>query len=102
VSPLDAVLVINYLNEQGAGPSATARGAHSNYDVDDDGFVSPLDAVLIINSLNSSQAALQPNNSLVHDGEGEAPPPFSMSDLLAAAGDADFQSLSPRRRRIGP
>jgi hypothetical protein len=40
VSSLDAVLVINYLNEHGAGPSATAP-ALPKHDVNDDGFFRP-------------------------------------------------------------
>jgi hypothetical protein len=62
VSPLDALIVINELNQGGpraiAG-SAAPEGEQSQstndsyfYDVNNDGFVSPLDALIVINTLN--------------------------------------------------
>lgn len=65
VAPLDALHVINRLNETGAGELPTTRGDNDKMiDVNNDGRVSPLDALLVINQLNS--------NSIETVGEGEA------------------------------
>ena len=48
LSPLDALLVINYLNDQ----SGSTDGA--GYDIDGDGSVSPTDALIIVNTLNQN------------------------------------------------
>jgi hypothetical protein len=48
LSPLDALLVINYLNDQ----SGSTDGA--GYDIDGDGSVSPIDALMIVNILNQN------------------------------------------------
>jgi hypothetical protein len=60
ISPLDAVLVINYLNAapNGSVPTrAASLSAGSSFgpylDTSGDGVVSPLDAVMVINYLNS-------------------------------------------------
>ncbi len=54
VEPLDALIVINYINEHGTG---TLESKPINYsgplmDVNGDGSMSPLDALIVINSLN--------------------------------------------------
>jgi hypothetical protein len=48
LSPLDALLVIDYLND----PSGSTDGA--GYDINGDGDVSPIDALIIVNILNSN------------------------------------------------
>ncbi len=66
VAPLDALLVINELNEPvvsdpttGELPAVPPAGFAPPYlDVNGDGFVSPLDALLVINQLNTPTAAL--------------------------------------------
>ena len=51
VSPIDALLVINYLNANGPGP--TPSGSPPPYiDVNGDNFISAIDALLVINALN--------------------------------------------------
>ena len=53
VTPTDAVTVINFLNNIGAGP--VPIGSPPPFlDVDGDNFISPNDAVLVINELNNS------------------------------------------------
>lgn len=77
VTPIDSLLVINYLNANGSDPSGSGEGESGNWkrDVNHDGSISPIDALLVINYLNRQQAA-------VPAGEGE--------------GEADFDSpLSP-------
>jgi hypothetical protein len=63
VSPIDALLIINYLNLTGPG-SVPAGNPPPYLDVNSDNFISPIDALLIINRLNSPP---------VGAGEGEAP-----------------------------
>jgi hypothetical protein len=67
ISPIDAVLVINYLNAGlgGAVPDDAAVGPPF-FDVDDDRHVSPIDAVLVINWLNA-----HPVQSLAGAAAGE-------------------------------
>lgn len=52
VSPLDALVVINYLNRNTGGSSGS--GSSGFLDVNNDGNISPLDALLVINTLNGS------------------------------------------------
>jgi len=60
VSPIDALLVINYLNTVGGGP--VPEGSPPPFiDVSGDNQISPLDALLVINELNRRGS-----------GEGEA------------------------------
>lgn len=54
VSPLDALLVINYLNSGNLPDVAVAEGAGGHFlDVSGDNLISPIDALLVINYLNS-------------------------------------------------
>ncbi len=56
VSPLDALLVINALNESGARSFAEGEiqsGVSQMLDVNGDNFLSPLDALMIVNRLNA-------------------------------------------------
>ncbi len=54
-SPLDALVVINYINANGAGSLATVRDPSKPYfDVDGDQSVSPLDVLSVINHLNTN------------------------------------------------
>jgi hypothetical protein len=52
VSPLDALLVINYLNTVGTNSVKIDNDAVRRLDSSGDGFVSPLDVLLIINAIN--------------------------------------------------
>ncbi|MEO8499116.1 MAG: dockerin type I domain-containing protein, partial [Planctomycetota bacterium] len=61
VSPLDALLIINALNQHGAGSLAEMLPADSQYmpphaylDVDGDGFVAPGDVLSVINFMNGA------------------------------------------------
>jgi Ca2+-binding RTX toxin-like protein len=64
IEPLDALIIINYLNENGPKrlPARVDR-PEFYYDTDDDGHVAPLDVLLIINKLNTPFGG----------GEGEPP-----------------------------
>jgi hypothetical protein len=66
VSPIDAVLIINYLNSHHGGGAQAALSDSvrtETLDVDGDQAVSPIDAVLVINHLNATRPA---------EAEGEA------------------------------
>ncbi len=72
-SPLDVLLVINYLNEQGSGPLPEPTGdfAPPPYlDVDGDGHVTPRDVIVLINCLND--VACHPPTASSFNAEGEA------------------------------
>lgn len=68
-TPLDALLIVNELNSQGAGNlpnSVTNRNELFGFvDPSGDGFLSALDVLLVVNQLNGSQAAAE------GEGEGE-------------------------------
>lgn len=78
VSPLDALLVINFLNQVGTADlsSQTQADTPIYIDTNDDQFVSPIDALRVINYLNQSRPA-----------EGEPA-------VAEAAADAFFLSAS--------
>jgi ELWxxDGT repeat protein len=72
ISPIDAVLVINYLNAGKGGEVPAGAATRPPFlDVDGDNFVSPIDAVLVINWLNGQPAAA-PVLPLAGEGEGLA------------------------------
>jgi hypothetical protein len=97
VTPLDALLVINFINNGffGGGPlpnpptadfAPPPNGSQFFYDVNGDGFATPIDALLIINQLNgggsgeaeaASSASSDPTASSpgagLEPGEGEGP-----------------------------
>ncbi len=77
VSPIDALLVVNYLNANG-DPAGEGEGSPDPYkrDVNHDNSISPIDALMVINYLNRQRPAAPA-------GEGE--------------GESDFSSrISPR------
>jgi len=53
VTPIDALLVINFLNSVGGGADPTGPRISSYLDTSADGFISPIDVLLVINRLNN-------------------------------------------------
>jgi hypothetical protein len=109
ISPLDAVLVINYLNAHSGGGAVPASAAIGPpfLDVDGDNFVSPIDAVTVINWLNAHPAAASAAGPA---SEGEGLPGAgddnsgykaanASSDDLVALIALDLSELSAGRRR---
>ena len=89
LSPLDVLIVINYLNAStdtdriGDGESSTNR-----LDVNGDGWVSPLDVLILVNQLNTGSGNA--------GGEGEGDASSSDTDLITAAAiDLAFTDLGP-------
>ncbi len=62
VTPVDSLLITNYLNQHGAEVQVSQR-APDRYDVNRDGWVSPLDALLINNFLNRQAEGMQDDPS---------------------------------------
>ncbi|MEM6692703.1 MAG: dockerin type I domain-containing protein, partial [Planctomycetota bacterium] len=102
ITPLDALIIINYINAHGAGPVADSDLLRC-YDVNGDGMITPLDALLIINFLNTPQTV---GGGGTDDGgesegggaEGEFIPP---QDLLPQTVPSDsIEELSPREFRV--
>ncbi|MBI2479841.1 MAG: hypothetical protein HYV60_14765 [Planctomycetia bacterium] len=66
ISPLDALVIINDLNANGARRLSVlprATNPPSYIDVNGDGSVSPFDALVIINRLNASEIAAEMDSS---------------------------------------
>jgi len=87
ILPIDALLIINFLNRYGPGPVEEAvNSGHAEYfyDVNNDGLIYPLDALLVINALNRNQQ--QGTSPPTVGGEGEdlpdAPPPAGPSQPI--------------------
>ena len=57
VSPHDALLIINELNEHESGDAGVDHADAPFYDVSCDGYVSAIDALRVINTINSSHVA---------------------------------------------
>ena len=68
VSPLDALVIINYINEHGPGrlPVPPPTTIVFYYDTNGDGSVSPVDVLIVINLLNA--------NSVSNEGKSPVPP----------------------------
>ena len=92
VSPLDALLVINYLNMNDRSIRVDINSGFSFLDVNGDHFVSPLDALLVINWLNGYRGS----------GEGEAPAHQVSTDIVfQEMGNVDFSELPNRKKTLG-
>ncbi len=65
VTPLDALLVINCLNDHASGQAAADAMQSMYADVNDDGWITPLDALLIINALSTSPQAAASSAAIV-------------------------------------
>ena len=90
VSPIDALVLINYLNQHGAGVLPAVRPTNQPFlDVNGDGQVTPMDVLQLINHINSL-------HTQQGGGEGEAGEPLRsasssrshLDDVLA--GDEDW------------
>ncbi len=74
LTPLDPLVVINHINENGIGPieePGEGEGTLPDLDVDGDGEVTPLDILILINKLNQ-QIEDDEESGTGEGGEGEA------------------------------
>jgi hypothetical protein len=95
VVPLDALIIINYLNANGAGPLPLPATPPPFYDVNGDTILAPLDALIIINFLNSQPVAaplLAPLADAAELGEGAVE---LAEPLLAARREAEPAPAAP-------
>ena len=99
VSPIDALLVINELNQNGSRsllPASPDEVAGQFLDVSGDNFLSPVDALLVINELNQNGLNQQEETVKVSDHDGqptaEGEPPL-LSEFAIWSGGR-FDSLS--------
>ena len=108
-SPLDVLMVVEYLNRQSemmrtGATAATAASTQLSMDVSGDGAVSPLDVLMIVEQLVASNASSRIG------GEGESVSSLETSSDSSAATDqallalqsidfTDSQDLATRRRR---
>ncbi len=84
ITPLDALLVINFLNSAPSG-SAAASAFPPRLDVNRDDAVTPLDALVIINFLNARSSGSS-------NGEGESEPVAAEQPLVVLAAAANTRS----------
>jgi hypothetical protein len=79
VVPLDALIVINYINANGSGqlPAVRPAGSHQ-VDTNGDGAVSPIDVLLVVNALNTGAVS----------AEGESSVDVALVSQQEAAGDS--------------
>jgi hypothetical protein len=92
VSPIDALLVINRLNDKAAALAASALqdlAWQNEFDVNRDGRISPLDALLVINELNRR------NRKRVE--QPDAPPAAAAEPTASVSGDVVLVEASARR-----
>ncbi len=80
VSPIDALLVINYLNTTGPSPAPNTSGPPF-LDVNNDGFISAIDALLVINRLNNAS------------GEGESATDAAVVEKSDSSADLESCAL---------
>jgi hypothetical protein len=85
LSPIDALLVINYLNDPSAYTDIPA------YDIDNDGIISPMDALIIINALN----ATTPDYPRLADGPFDPFGGGTSSDTLFPMDPTPYQIFQP-------
>lgn len=85
LTPLDPLIVINHINENGIGPidePGEGEGAVPDLDVDGDGEVTPLDILILINKLNQ-QNEDDEESGAGEGAEGEAAPLVVEGPLVA-------------------
>ena len=111
LTPLDPLIIINYINNNGVGPidePGEGESALPDLDVDGDGVVSPLDILILINRLN--QLNDDDRHSVgdfnrghrVAEGEGSVPS-ISSTQSRGSQNDASLASyLSDLSDEVGP
>lgn len=69
VTPQDALVLVNKVNDGGTGPLASLRSENMYYDVSGNGSFEPLDAILVINHLNIRGATQRAEAENTFDAE---------------------------------
>ncbi|MCA9151908.1 MAG: hypothetical protein KDA92_21545, partial [Planctomycetales bacterium] len=98
VSAIDALLIINHLNSEGAGELSALGSGPPYLDCNGDNYVSAIDALMVINELNTASISrtLAANKSLATNSSpllSHSAEPEPASDVVAAAlADLDAES----------
>jgi hypothetical protein len=103
VSPIDALMVINFLNSQFGGegeiPSSYTPQMIGYIDVNNDGLATPIDALMVINYLNSNQRGgsgeAPPASALAGGGQGGDGPGAEGEELPAPRNAAEYYAQVP-------
>ncbi len=82
VEPLDALMVINYLNRHGSSPLPAYVADSPLIDADGDGWATPTDALLVVNELNRRAR-------LAGGGQGEQAAGWMLASEAPATTDSD-------------
>jgi VCBS repeat-containing protein len=82
ISPMDALILINYLNANGAGSLPAGMPKPPYLDVNGDGAASAADVIIVINTLNAGTAA--------GEGEGDAEDTLVSNSKTVAATPAPW------------
>ncbi len=90
-TPLDVLLVINYLNTLSQPTEDSSSTVPAFLDTDGDGTISPLDALLVINRLNRSSRFVPDDIPEEEFQEGSVDDVFKL--LAEAEGEADLNNL---------
>lgn len=94
VTPLDVLLLINYLNAHVSGAGMPVGDFPAAYDVNRDGRVTPLDVLLVINHLNVASLA---------GGEGESAPDSGLyATVSSASASAESSRVEAVSRETSP
>jgi hypothetical protein len=103
VVPLDALLLINYLNANGSGKLPEGRSGSTFVDVSGDGFATPQDVLLVINQINQQGGGLAEGELVGGTGPTEPEPISDSHDAALGAYLIDYEdnrsSTSTRRTR---
>ena len=107
INPLDALIVINYLNTNGPGALPASYTGPYYLDVNGDGLVSPLDALGVINYLNAQTAANAVSTpaaggAIVQNAATTATPVLGPPAATASGGAAGIRMKSWRRESRSP
>ncbi len=101
-SPLDALLIINRLNQQSIPDSATRLPSEAFFDVSNDGVLSPLDVLLVINELNAaitSRFDFEAEISAIASAEGESTNYWDLA-LMDIGQDFDSMTMTKRKHKL--
>jgi hypothetical protein len=103
-TPLDALLIINRLNQQSTALGTKRPSSEVFLDASNDGVLSPLDALLVINELNAARASRIDFEAEISafastEGEGEN---TNYWDLALMDIGQDFDSMTMTKRKHKP
>jgi len=105
ITPIDALVVVNYINNHGPGAiKPEGEGPVPNLDVDGDGMVTPIDILIIINIINGSSNSqnyitVDPDKDVPEKGESEPSGQVELEPAMAMPEIASDIEVSRRRRR---